>query len=489
MKIRHSTVISAAFALASLSAIAQPVDFGDGLENLSPSRVLSNHDGRHDYWKGIGRILSDDGSTCTATLIDTRTANSTGATPAYVLTNGHCLYRKHHGEIITDQPVVGTVIFNYFADTIEQQQPYSLKRVNWSSMQGVDLAIVELQASLNDLIAAGIEPLQMAEQTPQAGKDILIVGAPLALETPYLRMAACTHQPSGEFIEHPWVWRHTVKNQCQDLKEGSSGSPLLTRETNQVFAVINTTTLFSQGANPAITSTGGGNFGSPISYLRNCFVAGEFITEPELCPLFPTFSVTPADVLMRYTKLMRNADGSEIYPDWNMAFSIDRPFYRYKTVRQSIECENPRDYSPAIDATNARINAQIGPQAGNHMLCLLGVDSADERPSPGLMRNALTVATELQPAGPVSPAQVQFRRSAHTYIISWNHDTKLIKKQTFKAGPVQSTDCNDPSGYKGAWRTLILSAQRLPAKVCTYAYDYADQQSEVREDVLEAGEA
>lgn len=473
MKSKRSLVISCALALYTLAANAQSMDFGDGLENLSPSRVLTNQLGHHDHWRGVGRIQSDDGRTCTASLIDTRTDSNVEASPAYLLTSGHCLYRKNNGVIIADQPVAGTVTFNYFADTIEHQPPFALKRVNWSRMQGVDLAIVELQASLETLIAAGIVPLQMAEKAPQADTDILIVGAPLAFESPYLRMAACTHQPSGELIEQPWVWRHTVQNQCKDIKEGSSGSPVLTRDTNQLFAVINTTT------------PDDGNFGNPISYLRQCFVAGRFSTDPEICPLFPTFSVEPDAPVRSYAKLRLDAEGNEVYPEWNMAFSINKPFYRYKTVREAIQCENPHDYSHAIEATNARINARIGPQAGIHMLCIVGVDSADERPSPGLMRNALTFATELLAASPPSPAQVQISQRAGRYTLNWDYDPRLISKQTFKSGPAKSTDCEDPAGYRGAWRTLNVSQNQLPVKVCTYAYDHADQQSEVREDVLE----
>lgn len=472
MKKRLQALLSGVFALHCVTAAA---DFGDGQENLSPSRVLANQDGRFDHFKGIGRIRSDESRTCSAVLIDTRTSNSSNTAPAYVLTSGHCLQRPHDGVIITDQPVNGTVTFNYFADTIDQQQPYALSRINWSSMQGVDLAIVELQAPLQSLIDAGITPLRLAEQAPAEGTDILIVGAPIPFKRPYLRLAACTHQLSAQFIEHPWVWRHTVKNQCKDLKEGSSGSPALIRDSNEVFAVMNTTTPQD------------GSFGNPISYLRSCFVDGLLTTDPERCPLFPTFSVQATEYIQRYAKVKRDAQGNERYPSWNVAFSIDKPFYRFKTARDAIQCEDPNDYSPVIEASNARINAPIGPQSGVHLLCLIGVESADERPSPGLMRNALTFATELQAAGPAAPAQVKFSQRAGRYLINWDHDPRLITKQTFKVGPVQTTDCNDPAGYNRAWRKIILPAHKLPVKVCTYAFDHADQQSEVREDVLEAG--
>lgn len=499
MKSIFTSLISCAFALGALSATAQVPDFGDGLENLSPSRVLTNQNGRYDHFKSIGRIQSTDSRACTATLIDTRSAPASATTgPAYVLTSGHCLYRKNNGVILVDHPVSGTMTFNYFSDTVGQQQSYPLKRVNWSSMQGVDLAIVELDASLETLIQAGIQPLEMAEETPQAGTDILVVGAPLPFEAPYLRMAACTQQSSDEVIEQPWVWRHTVKNQCRDIETGSSGSPVLTRDSNTLFAVINTTTLARNGAHSGpmltaeTTSTDqGGNFGNPISYLRQCFVAGEFNRDPEVCPLFPTFSMefSATGHPEQYTKVKLDSDGGEIYPDWEVAFSIDKPFYRYKTVQQAIQCESPDYYSPAIESKEPMTGVRIGPQVGVQMLCILGVDSIDERPSTGLMRNALTLATELQPASPASPPQVQIIPRHDSYSVSWQHDSQLISSQTFKLGAVDSTDCNDPAGYKRALRAINVTSRMLPLKICTYAYDHADQPSDVREDVLAVREA
>jgi V8-like Glu-specific endopeptidase len=489
-------LITSTLALVAVSAVAQSSDVGDGLENLSPSRVLNNQQGRYDHWKGIGRLQSEGGRACTATLIDTRTSADTATGPAYVLTSGHCLYRKNSSVILADQPLSGSVTFNYFADTLAQQQPYPLKHVNWSSMQGVDLAVIELDATLDTLMEAGIQPLQMAEDAPEAGTDILVVGAPLPFPAPYLRMAACTQQTSGEVIEQPWVWRHTVKNQCKDIEAGSSGSPLLIRDSNQLFAVINTTTLATEGQTlelvPSAETTRSdldGNFGNPISYLRPCFVEGKFTSDPETCPLFPTFSLEFSNSVARYAKVKLGEDGNEIYPHWNAAFSIDKPFYRYKTVRQARLCETPDYYSPAIKSEDARIETQIGPEVGVHMLCILGVDSTEERPSPGLMRNALTLAVELQAPSDPSPPQVQISQRFRSYSINWKFDQRLISHQTFKLGPVESTNCNDSTGYKPAWRKVTVPPEKLPLKVCTYAYDHADQPSQVREDLLVAREA
>lgn len=494
MKSIRSASMSAVLALSSLSAATLAADFGDGLENLAPSRILNNVDARYDHWKGIARFQSTDGRACTATLIDTRSTGSPATAPAYVLTSGHCLYRKNNGVILDHEPVTGTVTFNYFANTQTHPQPYPLKRVIWSSMQGVDLAIVELDASLHSLIQAGIEPLKIAEETPAAGTDMLLVGAPLLFETPYLRLAACTLQSSGPIIEPPWVWRHNLKNQCRDIEAGSSGSPLLTRDSNQIIGVLNTTTLSSKGTNPNLMQTPDmapgsrlGNFGNPVSYLRRCYVDGQFNADPQTCPLFPVFSIELAASSRRgrYAKVALDEQVHPVYPRWDVAFSIDKPLYRYKTVNQALECEDPNHYSHTITATDARIDDLIGPQTGTHLLCILGVDSVDERPTQGVLRNALTLAVELQPHSPPSPPEMNITQRAGSYTVNWLHAEERISRHTFKAGPPHATDCNDPAGYKRAWRPLTPSARHLPMKVCTYAYDHADQRSALREDVLE----
>lgn len=466
---------------------SQARDFGEGLGNLSPSTVLENLDGRYNHWNGIGRIMAKGGMHCTATLIDTRDPDSPADAPAYLLTNGHCL-EKQNGLIVTNRPVEGEVLFNYFTDT--QPHSFALKRINWSSMQGVDLAIVELQQPLSALIAAGIEPMAIARELPPVGGDILLVGAPLKPGTGHLRLAACTRQESSDVLEQPWFWRNSVKNQCRDASEGSSGSPILSRGSNEVFAVLNTST---QGSGNSLelpenfpVPSPDSSYGSAVTFLRSCFASGELVEDPQECALFPTWSITFKAPAKRYAKIGQSADGQPVYPTWDLRLTLDTPFYRYKQVDRASECESPHHYSTALPAENARIDEVIGKNPGIHLLCIIGTKAADERPSLGMMRNALTLAVELLPAGPTAAPKLLITPTGTGYNVSFGYDPRLFSHYSVKYGPPGSTDCSDPAGQrKTTPRQVHFSSNKLPLKLCTLAYDLNGQPSAVREDLLE----
>lgn len=170
------------------AAVAAPKDFGEGLTNASPARLLTNAHQEHSHWNGVGRIRNESQTLCTATLLDTR--DDTGKSgPAYVLTSSHCLHRLN-GPVQKDLPIKGSASFNYFDDTLESLKTYPLKTLKWGSSQGMDLAIVELQASLATLLKDGISPLKLADEVPSNGNEILALTAP---EWDTLHLSACSH--------------------------------------------------------------------------------------------------------------------------------------------------------------------------------------------------------------------------------------------------------------------------------------------------------
>lgn len=491
----HTT--TGAFCIAALMPFsANASDFGEGLLSLAPSRVLLNADGSRDHWNGIGRINSRSGSNCTATLIDTRSADSPPDAPAYALTSGHCISRQN-GLIITDGEIEGSVQFNFFTDSVARSYP--LKRVSWSSMQGVDLAIVELQPTLETLIDDGIQPLALASEIPEQDREILWVGAPLAKETGHLRMAACVHQTSEVIMEQPWVWRHTVRNQCRDVNTGASGSPLLTRDSGEIYAVLNLTNQASSdnatedfsdeipGFPPMVADS---NYGNPVTLLKKCFVSGTLSTAPAICDLFPVFSIdfdTLGRQPARRARVQLDAEGRNVYPSWDLRFLINTPLYRYKKVDSAMQCEDPVGYSHTISSQNAAINDPVDKQIGINWLCMIGVSSARHLPTVGLMRNALTLAIELQPAGPTPEPQVIIvKNRLGALSVSWSYEHRLIDHYTVKMGPPHTTDCSDPQGFKAQFRDLTLRAKSLPLKICTYAHDINGQPSAVREDIIPA---
>ncbi|NAS97145.1 trypsin [Pseudomonas syringae pv. actinidifoliorum] len=311
---------------------------------------MLNADGSRDHWNGIGRIKSRGGSSCTATLIDTRSTDSPPDAPAYVVTSGHCISRQN-GVIITDREVEGSIQFNFFTDSTARSYP--LKRINWSSMQGVDLAVVELKPTLKSLIDDGIQPLALASEMPEQDREILWVGAPLTRDTGHLRMAACVHKTSEVIMEQPWVWRHTVRNQCRGVDTGASGSPLLTRDNNEVYAVLNLTNQASSanatedfsdeipGFPPMVADS---NYGNPVTLLNKCFVSGTLSTDPAICDLFPTFSVDFETLAPEpQVKIDKNRFGAS-----SVSWSYEHRLIDHYTVKMgppdTTDCSDPQGF-------------------------------------------------------------------------------------------------------------------------------------------------
>lgn len=446
-------------------------DLGQGLRNLQRSRLLDNAQGQNNAFSGVGRFYLD--RPCTAFLIDTTDSTSPPNASAFALTNGHCV-DVANGRIITNQTLVdGTVEFNLFRDT--QPVSVAVDRVEWSSMNGVDLAVLRLKEPLAQLRVKGITPLLLTDTVPADGSDILVVGAPTDLGRPMtVRMAACTQQSANETEaeDGAWVWRHSVVNHCRDVSGGSSGSPILNRNTGEVFAVIN--------------SAGEQNQGISLGQLVPCFTGGELVDDPGTCPLFPVFSITVPDLRsprLRYAKVATLSDGSEQIPRWNFSFGIDTPYYRYKTVAQSCDCESEAGYSAPLPADRPMIHDRMEHRIGVQKLCIVGVDDAAGTLAQGTLRNALTVNRILQPAGPAQPPEVAVRRLTFRgqtgYQATWSLDPVQHREILSKSGPGASTDCADPSGYQAGMVPLRrVSSDMLPYTICNVGVDHAGQQSQ-----------
>ena len=491
----NSTHVLLASALFTLSAatLANSSDFGEGLQNFAPSQVLDNTDGARDHWQGIGRLTIEHNN-CTATLLDTRDGLELLAAPAYVLTAGHCLGLTN-GNIVTDSPISGTVTFNYFTDS-SGFKSYPLKTTTWRSIQGVDLAIVELDVSLEKLIEDGVQPLRLARETPAEGTDALIVGAPKNFEQSTLRMSACTLQSSQEIIEGPWVWRNTFMTRCQDVRGGGSGSPLLDRSSNEIIGVIGTgnfdASIIPCRDNAPCTPVKGvyqavpGNvYGNPTAFLNGCFAQGRIAQKPpSSCQLYPAFTVdTGVTSLESYQRIKQLGDGSLVTPTWNYRFSISTDFFRHKTVRTAMECESPHHYSDAADSKDAFINSEIGGEPGFYFLCILGVDSAQQEPDSGLMKNALSLPVEILDNKPTTPPDLSI---ATEVWVSLAKAEETHRTYSIKYGPVATTDCGQPDKYRNnVEMDFFIPGHDLPGKLCSIAYDKSGQASAPRVDLLD----
>ena len=439
----------------------------------NPSRapaILHNSAGQNSQWSGVGR-LSFGNHQCIATLLDSRDPQAQAEGPAYILTAGHCA-GGINGKILVDQPATGTIAFNYFVDTPAQRLVVPLKRIVWNSSQGADLALLELDATLEGLLTLGVSPIKLGP-SPASGSSVQVIGEPSAIGQG-LRLSACSERYQDISRAGNWVWRNVRRNDCQGLAEGASGSPVLEAGSNRLVSVINSLHDDEVGA-------------VPTERVQGCFIAGKADLELDTCQLLPGFQLEQQG--SRFTPLRKAktlADGSLEQPGWNFEFLIDTPRYRYKTSTDALACEDPSGYSGTIPSSENVIDDPIGPAPGTHYLCLVGVQDPDQLPSGALMANSLSIGVELLAPGKPS-AQVTTEQLANGNLrVTWQKAPDVVFYRV-KRGAPETTDCNDLAGYRllpGNTREVRASA--LPVKLCSVAIDLNLQSSDFRTDLLQA---
>lgn len=482
-----------ALAWATTAALASQQDADNSLASLT----LTNAQGESSQWNGIGRLNRPDHGQCIATLLDSRDPLMPSSGPAYVVTAGHCV-DKRNGVIGHDLPIEGSISFNYFVDTRDQRQTFPLKRRVWSSMQGADLALLELDASLEALMAEGLTPLKLGD-SPAPGSQVQVVGEP-SKPGLGLRLATCSESDAPFVIEHPWVWRNLRSNDCPGQGPGASGSPVI-NASKQLIGVLNSVAQPGddyaapcglnnpcQLSETEITSQGAVNYSMPLNRLKGCFAEGIADLTLDSCQLLPGFQLQAQKWPKLVTKIATDAEGNHRVPGWDLSFALDTPRYRYKAVRDPLACEDPQDYSGTIPAAENRIDDPIGPEPGWHFLCLIGVDSPEHRPSPALMANSLSLAVQLLPAVPVPAPDMSIEARPNGNVkITWRTDPPHLSNYRVKRGPPATTDCDDPAGLRLLrHRSYEFKAAQLPLKLCTVSEDLIDQRSAVRTDLLQS---
>lgn len=393
------------FYLATLIGLAtnttaQARDLGEGAVNGSTSRALQNSEHHYELWSGIGRLSLPSGESCSAALLDTRNRQGRASGPAYLLTSGHCVFFQF-GSARTHLPVQAKVTFHYFYDTPRRHRRYAIRTARWSSLVGTDLAVLEVDATLAALIQAGVNPLKLASHQTDESHDVLNVGAPGGFTERGLRLSVCAEQGAGTFIDHPGVFPLAKKNSC-DLYAGSSGSPMLNRRTNEITGIVSKVVVSRNTPAPPdcahSTSCKAARFNYSYSanFLHKCFIEGVFTSNGSDCSLEPVeLTVTEPWKLKSYVHRTQNADGQIVLPTWDFRFSLEAPFYRYKTVSNARDCKAPDNYSAAISAEDAYINTEIGPQSGAQALCIIGVTSGEQQLTRAMLNNVFTSAVYL----------------------------------------------------------------------------------------------
>jgi V8-like Glu-specific endopeptidase len=238
-------------------------------------------------------------SDCTAFVLDLRN----DAAPAYALTNGHCAQNFSDPDtpyaVWRDRAVTSDrLVFFYTASTQAAQKTVQVSEITYSSMNQTDLAVLRLNATVGQLRAQGIEPIQIHNSPLASGSPIQVIGAPSG---EYLRHVACQQGPRVDVTEFVWVWSQLQSNDCAQIYPGMSGSPVFDVVSRRAVGVINTTTvgmsetrncylgspceISAQGTHPRTQTS----YAVPIDGLAACFVQGHWAPQSAaqsgLCPL------------------------------------------------------------------------------------------------------------------------------------------------------------------------------------------------------------
>lgn len=493
---KHHQLAGCALLILCLPASAK--NFDQGVIDHAAPLFLNNSMGQNSHWSGIGTFSAKN--TCNATLIDTRSHQSDG--PAYVLTSGHCFERPYQQLIATDTDVNVAISFNNFQDTRQNRSVYTIKRVNWQSLQGTNLAIAELDAPLSRLIANGIHPLKMGH-TPKTAISALLVGASYT-QANALALRSCLLQTSADTLAFPSVWSNALTSQCNITTKSLAGSPLLDRDSNTIIAVLGTVPLRQNAHNRCNESAPceviGGiaqaqqlntQYSHTLENLSNCWKNGVLNTDPGYCSLYPaTITSLPAPKpVQHYLPALPGDEHPAIFPTWDVKFSISTPFYRYKVVDRSELCQNPADYSVAFSSSHAHITAPVGENAGVSMLCLLGVSSENQGPLWGDLMNVRVLAVNLEEQGrawkpAISATGYGFERPQWTEL-TLKRDDHFNTRYFVKSGLPASTECGSQEGYRPLADEVFeddifnIVRQTQPTQHCLYSHNIRNDQSAV----------
>lgn len=475
-----------------------------GATDGGPSVLLSNADNSNPY-SGIVRYVGR--AQCTGVFVATV---QDGADPrdaaAYVLTNGHCPDFPGANEVIINRPAPAAhrVIFNYFADTTSQHVSVPVARIAYATMKGRDIAVLELAARYREIAGRGFVPWQITPAQPAADESVAIVGAPLTgiAATSFLRLAACRLQSRAEVVlEYVWHWFDYERNQCADIRGGSSGSPVLSRSTGHLLALLSTSTVGAarytdcfldhpcEPVRADVVSRTDTSYATPLIGVDRCFDwRGRFDVMRVGCPL-------DADVQVRATPSFLGAENPHrtsallgpARQRWNVTVSGAFDRYRYKAIPAAGgDCRDFRGYGrPRRVSEFPVIDDPLPPAEGYHFLCVLGGSNTTSAAAWQSIDHPTVVAVRIDATAPRIPARITVNETDFAWSVAFGTLEPEISAYAFKFGRPSDTRCGDPDGYRRALVPFLsLPKANRPYVFCAVPHDSALNQGQMFELVL-----
>lgn len=433
-----------------------------------PSVLLKNAHGASQAVAGVGRFKGE--MTCTAFLW-----KPDGALPeskAWALTNGHCVMpytdRSSSYDVWVKRPASAgwNIKFNYFVDTTDAQKSISVASIIYSSMKALDLAVLELNASWSELEREGLLPLPRATEAVRPGLAIRTVGIPqgsFPADEQFLREARCIEEKTVSVVEWYWTWFDAHRNSCADIREGSSGSPVLNAE-GQVYAVLNTTSATGisdscylgnpcELERPGAVMVANKNYASSIVSLQECF-PDQTLTFGSDCPLPSPETIAYRDAPVTPTGPL-DRQGQPLL--WKV--KAEGALWKLGPVGE-IDCRDDAGYR-----NEALPTGELPKDNGVYLLCLQKKGFDERFPT--------VVVLSLDTRAPTLKPELSLRALGEN--LSFEPLFKVPELSLYRVGfgPKDTTSCEQLKLTPYRRIPITISKKDLPARICVQGEDHA----------------
>ncbi len=443
--------------------------------------ILKNKDRRNDKWKSVGQMMPDSNNgSCTITLIEPPGGCEFDPNrKAMALTNGHCVgIHKNPDAVQINEPFSQTVHFNHFIDTQGSAIKAQISRTVYASMQGTDVAIVELEQTYAQL--AGVEPKKIARTFD--GSSLTNISSPTTgvnADEQFLRRSTCRSGGAARLSEGGYLWPRQIRVNCS-VVGGASGSPLFGGSRDEIMGLVNTGVALNSGgtycrmnlpceidgAKPGVQNT---NYGFDVTFLHKC--------ANQKCEIDPA-----KDGCALPDGAGPRVDLPTVWNGSSRAFDLDSrgadsPFQSYQVKwgpAGTTDCDSNDGYAPAAGNSFSPPVAR-GPD-GMFVLCARGKTASGE-----WLTSAKTIRLDRQP--PV--AVLQMRNGG--YIIRNDDPSDFAPQFNYKV-VAKRAECAQDADYRrpSPMDSRLLRVRETSGYLCVRAFDSAGNYQSARDATVQA---
>lgn len=457
-----------------------------GEANLLPSSSAPR-------FRAVGQLDLLEGKTCTGSIV-AGSATPDASRPALLLTAGHCIFGPEliPNQVMVDEAAPAGYRFTpaYFQDAQPVHRSVGIDRILYATTKGMDVAVLQLDASYGDLSALGIAPLVPASPRIVDRLPVDLVQVP-AVDVPegdqFLRLATCHASEPVRLFEGERFFLRESATDCAGVSGGSSGSPVLRHETSDIVGVLGTM---------VDERFDGCGFDRPCELTGRQPVSREGASYQSIAaPLVSAFRADggwEAGMLDRgngvkldrsvgeYTQSYVEEEGDRVPARWGVIVSDDTRWIRYKHGdAATVDCAGLDGYSEPVHAREQPLDRLPVEQAeGVYAMCVvgqLGIDNDWQAPEHASVM--LRVIDDTAPTAVPVPALEEENDNAWIVRIR----SPYVAPPIVKAGRLETTDCADETKYRQLTSTYIsLPKAKGPLRVCAKGSDEAGNVSPVR---------